>query len=40
MAEVNTDREPCASCSPIIEQFKAKYPDIEVFVYFVKEQKR
>ncbi|MEC0329136.1 deaminase domain-containing protein [Paenibacillus macerans] len=38
--DLYTDREPCASCSPIIEQFKAKYPNIEVFVYFVKELKR
>ncbi|NGP57905.1 hypothetical protein FLT15_05710 [Paenibacillus thiaminolyticus] len=38
--DLYTDREPCASCSPIIEQFKEKFPNIEVNVYFVKELKR
>jgi filamentous hemagglutinin len=27
-----TERIPCASCSNVIEQFKAKYPNIKINV--------
>ncbi|AFC33316.1 Rhs core protein [Paenibacillus mucilaginosus 3016] len=38
--DIYTDREPCASCGPILEQFKARFPDIQVNVYFAKNLKR
>lgn len=35
-----TDREPCASCTPIIQEFKEMFPNVELVIYFNRNLKK
>ncbi|WP_342479874.1 deaminase domain-containing protein [Paenibacillus sp. FSL L8-0340] len=35
-----TDREPCASCTPIIQEFKEMFPNVKLVIYFNRNLKK
>ena len=35
-----TDREPCASCTPIIQEFEEMFPNVEVVIYYNRNLKK